>query len=470
MTDTAPLPPHDSAAEQVVIAAAIADPARTLEILRELDDEAFYITAHRDLFRAIRAAYERDRVADMVAVGAAIGRLPRLESGQTTETLIAYAMKLALEEKLGTLFAAGPHLKRLRDMAQARRLARVAQEIVNGAYEYRQTGGELIDRGLTELLRLRQRGGAARGALPASQHLSCFSDWLHELRYSEAEVGGFHWGLPTLDNALGGHDQDDLVLLKAGSGYGKTTLLRQGILTTVRHLRMRGEDRCVAVYLLEGGIHRWYQGALAFLGRVEKRYLRRGGKRLADQTSSPSDSIDARIAQALEELYALGESYLLVSRDCRTAADVVNDVRQKIAEGRRFAAVCIDHLQLLEAPGNSLREKTVTAMKTLLDLRSETDFPIVVISQVTLQENGHARAREAEDVEHGASTILWLDRGPGERNPDLKRKADRGRIVPTKVREDAMPAEVALNMAKSLLDRAAIGELAAGEEPERWWC
>ena len=157
-----------------------------------------------------------------------------------------------------------------------------------------------------------------------------------------------------------------------------------------------------------------------------------------------------------------GKAHLLVSRDCRTVTDIVNDVREKLAGGTRFGAVCIDYLQLLGSAGNSLREKTVASMNALMDLRSEVDFPLVLASQVTVQESGQVRAREAEDVEFGASSIIWLDRGVGIKNPDEKRKALTGKLITTKVRDDALPSDVELTFRKELLDRSRIGELAEG--------
>jgi hypothetical protein len=94
-----------------------------------------------------------------------------------------------------------------------------------------------------------------------------------------------------------------------------------------------------------------------------------------------------------------------------------------------------------------------------MDFRANVDFPFVLASQVTIQENGQARAREAEDIEHAASSVIWLDRGTDKRNPDEKRKSLVGKLSATKVRDDSVPVDVPLSFAKAMLDRARICEM-----------
>ena len=214
--------------------------------------------------------------------------------------------------------------------------------------------------------------------------------------------------------------------------------------------------RSVLVYLLEGARRRWYQGALAYLGQINKRTMGRGSAGVVTNQGE----ID--LGRAVAELYNLGQHNLLVGSDCRSAADVVSDVREKLVDGIKPCAVCVDYLQLLDAPGSSLREKTVAAMKVFIELRADVDFPWILTSQVTVQQNGQVRAREAEDVEMGASTILWLDRGMDKSNPDEKRVSPVGRMVTTKVRDGACATEVLLDMSAQWLDRATIREQQRG--------
>ncbi len=443
-------PPHDNEAEQVVLGAMLFDGKDALSALRGLTEEDFYNPVHRHIFRAARTAYDEHRVVDLLTVTDALR-----VSGNLAPRMVEYLDSISWD--WGRAYQPSVHLKRIRERTIARKLLYTADALVQQATEYKQPGPELVDAALAKLLEIRRESTAARGAVPAEQHLGDFAEWLYQLQDSEVSVDGFRWGLPTLDRALGGHAEDDLVLLKAATGMGKSTLLRQGVLETARYYRRTGRPEAVAVYLLEGGIRRWYQSAVAYLGNVEKKFLRRGGKRQAGYEAVKQD-----ISLAIEELYELGKAHLLVSRDCRTVTDIVNDVREKLAGGTRFGAVCIDYLQLLGSAGNSLREKTVASMNALMALRSEVDFPLVLASQVTVQESGQVRAREAEDVEFGASSIIWLDRGVGIKNPDEKRKALTGKLITTKVRDDALPSDVELTFRKELLDRSRIGELAEG--------
>lgn len=217
--------PHNLEAEQDVLASLIIDSSVFPKVRAIIGAEAFFDSAHSDIFRACESLSIEGIAIDQVTLSAQLQKDGKLaEVGGP-----AYLSKLAAN--LPTSVHAAYYADIVKEQYQRRQLIELAGNLAKGAY-----GGVAIERVVTEtlsgLLTTKANGESGKGP-------QCLKDLADEYfpEFAERATGngglrGLSTGFGDIDRAIDGLEAGKLYLVGARPSMGKTMLL----LTIAKHV------------------------------------------------------------------------------------------------------------------------------------------------------------------------------------------------------------------------------------------
>src|SRR5512139_3873652 len=133
------VPPHDLDAERSVLSSLLLDPRAFHDVSLELRADDFYHPAHQTVYRAMLAVHEEGRPVDLITLSEQLNARKQLDQVGGTVFLAEIA------DFAATAANVTHHAKIVRDKAVKRRLAAVATEIVESAFEDAGSADELLD-------------------------------------------------------------------------------------------------------------------------------------------------------------------------------------------------------------------------------------------------------------------------------------------------------------------------------------
>jgi replicative DNA helicase len=219
---------------------------------------------------------------------------------------------------------------------------------------------------------------------------------LISVRAEQLQVSGIQFGIPSLDQALGGLHPGELWVIAAQTSGGKSALAMQSAL-----LSSRDRGIATAIFSLEMDAHELIERMLSHAGNVSMRSLR-GGRltELECKKLSRGAEVLAPLKMFIEDDFSLGVSGI-ISR--------ARFLRMKHAIG----LIVIDYFQLINSVSDSddRREREVSKVaRASKMLARELNIPVIGISQL----NDDGRLRESRAIGHHADGVLKLDPSDSE--------------------------------------------------------
>jgi replicative DNA helicase len=263
------------------------------------------------------------------------------------------------------------------------------QELIGQMYdrglEADQSIAEIVEATLTKL--------SLNAAKPEKSFRDKVTETLQEIerRGSNEGLSGVMFGLPSLDNELGGIRPGNHCVIASRTSGGKSALAAQAALETAR----RGQ--AVAIFSYEMSSNEVIERMLAFEGDISMRAIRFG------RFSKPElDSLH----QSAETL----SSYpIYIDEDFSADVDrITNRVRQ-LKLRVDLGLVVVDYLQLVPArilSRNSTREREVADISRKIKLLAlELRVPTIALSQLNLE----GRTRESLSIPQDANIVLRIE-------------------------------------------------------------
>jgi replicative DNA helicase len=392
------LPPQHIEAEQCVLGAILLENDALLKALEILKPQNFYRDAHRKIFDAILALFERSEPIDLLTVSEMLRRRNQLED-------IGGATYLAtLLEAVPTAANIRYHARMVRETAILRSLINVATEVIAECYEHTDDVEELLDRAERMIFEIsEQRVNAAFANL---------KDLLKDsIRYTEQlyERHELITGLPTgfrdFDQLTAGLQPSDLIILAARPGMGKTAFA----LNIARNVGMRVREarEAVAVFSLEMSKEQLAMRMLCAEARIDSSRLRRG---YLDKSEW------GRLVNAANDLSEM--PVFIDDSPNLTVLDLRAKSRRLQAE-HGLGLVIIDYLQLLRGRGRveSRQQEISEISRSLKALAKELRVPVIALSQLSraVEQRGDripqlADLRESGAIEQDADLIVFIYR------------------------------------------------------------
>lgn len=372
-------PPHDTEAEEAVVAAMLVSEAAVHELAGRLTAKDFYVPHCREIYSACMDIYARGEAVNPVTVGHRLATLNKLEeAGGMAEMTRMIAM-------LPTAEGAGFYAGIVREMATRRNLISIAaraERLAVGEAPVEQAVAQ-VESYIHQLRQARRLGPATVGPeknAEAWDRIVAFMD-------SPGKIRGLEMGWGEIDRALNGLVDGRLITVGAATSVGKS-LFQQNV---IRQLAIRGIPTLMFTTEMTADEVR---ERLVFMHASVDRL---GVSKRGESTSFERDQVFQAIADVREwPVWYCEQAH-------PTPAVIMAEVR-RAKELHGIQAVFVDHLGYVEGRGDSERDRITDAVATLKGVAQDENLPVVATSHVNRAGAGSGDWLKLTDL-HGASAI-----------------------------------------------------------------
>ncbi|QJC22591.1 replicative DNA helicase [Arcanobacterium buesumense] len=395
-------PPHDIDAERSVLGGMMLSKDALADVLETLDAQDFYRPAHAIIFTTILTLFGAGQPADAITVAAELQRQGQLE--QVGGRAVLHDLVSAVPTAANAAYYA--HI--VHDQAMLRRLVETGTRIAQLGYTT--DGGDV-----TELLNLAQSEVYSMSDTKTTNDYAKLYDIIpglvEELELNSARDGqlaGLSTGFHDLDKVLLGLRPNQMIIVAARPGMGKTTLA----MDFCRHIAIK-ENKPVAFFSLEMNRNELAMRMLSAESDVWLSKLISGDLEQRDWE---------RISRTLERV---STAPLYVDDSPNLTMMEIRSKARRMRQQQRIELIVIDYLQLLTSGGRSSesRQQEVSEFsRSIKLLAKELEIPIIAIAQLNRETERRdskkpqvSDLRESGSLEQDADVVILINR-PRERD------------------------------------------------------
>lgn len=389
------LPPQALEAEMSVLGAMLLEKEAIGRATEILDSSAFYRDAHRKIFDALIALYDRNESADLITVSEELRKRGHLES------VGGGAFLSRLLDQVPTAANVEYHANLVIEKSTLRKLIEVATEIVQRGYEAAEDSGHIIDRA-EELIFSINDPRLKRGFIALKSLLPEAVEVIQEISDNKRPVTGVATGFLDLDKITAGLQKSDLIVLAGRPSMGKTSLA----LNIAEHVAIH-DKTAVGVFSLEMSREQLVLRLLASQARIPSHRLRTGYLRPEEWTQLT----DAAGALSLAPLF-IDDTPAISVMEMRAKA-------RRLKNEHGLGLLVVDYLQLARGYQNpeSRQQEISQISRSLKALAKELQVPILALSQLSraVEQREDKRPmlsdlRESGAIEQDADLVIFIFR------------------------------------------------------------
>ncbi|MEJ6656883.1 MAG: replicative DNA helicase [Pseudomonas sp.] len=393
--DVGRLPPHSVEAEQAVLGGVMLANEAWDDICELVTcADAFYVPAHRVLWKAIQTLSAKSLPFDVVTVADQFSEEEKNFLG------LDYLGELA--RNTPSVANIRVYAQIVRDRYQLRQLSLIGADLNHEALSDGAQGEALVQQAEKRLCALVELRG--KDYIPVSETLARTIDQI-DTAFNNEGVTGLSTGYADLDKETAGLQPSDLIIVAGRPSMGKTTF---GLNLVENALRARG-DQPAFLFSLEMPREQLIMRLLASIGRVDLQRLRNGD---IEDEDWPKLTLAAAQIKALDDR-------LIIEDEAGISATALKARARRLA--RRFgqpSIIMVDYLQLLQEPGRDNRNLEIASISLALkSLAKELQVPVVALSQLNRsveqrpnKRPSNADLRDSGAIEQDADVIMFVYR------------------------------------------------------------
>jgi replicative DNA helicase len=404
-------PPHSLEAERSALGGVLVKPSAFDEMATVITADDFLLPAHREIFEAMLALDKRRAPIDVISLGDELktrGSLARLENGQ------AYLIELA--NSVPTAENINHYARLVQEKSTLRRLIAACAEIQSRAYGEFGDYEEFLDEAERMVFLVAQKN-RRENARPIGEIIQDVLDAIDARARERREITGVPTGFGKLDEITAGFQPDNLIIVAARPGVGKTSWA----LNVASHAAI---ERKIPVFIfsLEMSKSELIERLLAGEARIDSNRMRRGKIEYSEWKHSIYPAAE-RIRQApilIDDSPAVNILELR-AKARRFRSDPRFFPASKAETTPPHGLVVIDYLQLAHGLGgrrDDSREREIAEIsRGLKALAKELHLPIIAVSQLNRSVEKRddktpqlSDLRESGAIEQDADIILFIHR------------------------------------------------------------
>jgi replicative DNA helicase len=389
------LPPQNIEAEESILGGIMLDPEAYDRVADKLRPEMFYISAHRDIYKACQSLARDNKPNDLLAVINWLmdrDMLHRVGGRNKLATLVDRTVSAVNIDALADLVVE----KYLR-----RQLIKAANEVLRLGYETKTELPIVLQRATESILDVTgEMFGSHEPVILGSIMIDAFQRI--EERH-EGEGKGFPTGFYDLDSVLTGFKPGKLITVAARPGCGKSSFL--GNIA----LNMGTVGIPSVIFSLEMDSSEWGDRFISQEAGIDGARLQSG--RISDSQWEPISRSIARLSEL--PVYIDDDPYSTVST-------IRHKVKRLVAQHGQLGMVGIDYLGLMndvDTNSGNLAYSIGKVTRALKQLARECNVPVVLLSQlnrgVENRQNKRptlADLRDSGRIEEDSDIVLMLYR------------------------------------------------------------
>ena len=390
------MPPQFLEGERAILGGLLLDNDALPKVIAMLSADHFYKEAHRQIFSAMTALFEKGEPVDWVTLTSALNKAGVLDAVGGT----AYLTELAdaVPSAANILHYTGV----VKEKAVLRQVIAAATEISTKCYEDQVD----IDQFLDEAEQIIFRIGESRiqsGFVHIHDLTTAGIKTVETLYHRKENITGVPSGFRDLDMLTAGFQPSDLVVIAGRPSMGKTSLalniamyaaIESGIPSAIFSLEMSKEQIALRI--------------LCAKARVNLKTLRTG---YLDQERDWPRLIAAAVIISSAPIY-VDDTPAINTLEVRAKA-------RRLKKEKGLGLLIVDYLQLMESPSrtDSREQKISDISRSLKALAKELSIPVVALSQLNrkVEERPNKRPqladlRESGAIEQDSDLILFVYR------------------------------------------------------------
>ena len=391
------LPPQALDLEEAVIGAMLIDKKGVDEVIDLLQPDAFYKSAHQNIFESILNLFQNSQPIDLLTVSADLKKNGKLESVGGDYYLVQLTQKVASSAHIEF------HARIILQKFIQRSLIRISNEIIESSYKDSTDVFDLLDEAESKLYDVAQ--GNIKKSSDTAQNLVMLAKKKIEEIANKDGLSGISTGFEKLDALTSGWQPSDLIIIAARPGMGKTALT----LSMARNIAVTKEVP-VAFFSLEMSSIQLITRLISAETGLSSEKLRTG--KLADHEWK---QLNVKVGDLEKAPLYIDDTPALSIFDLRAKA-------RRLASQHKIKLIVVDYLQLMTA-GNSNkagnREQEIsTISRNLKSLAKELDIPVIALSQLSraVETRGGTKRpqlsdlRESGAIEQDADIVSFIYR------------------------------------------------------------
>ena len=390
--------PYSLEAEQSVLGSAFLLKDALTKICDDLNEDDFYLDSHKIIYSVLKDLHEEGIPVDITIV------TDRLESaGELTKIgNIDYLVEIA--NFVPSASNLEYYINIVHDKSVLRKLIEVSNEISNESYTFEGPINNALDSAESKIFNIVQRRKTSEFRNIQDVVYKAQSD-LEKLSENKSDITGVPTGFYDLDKITSGFHENELIIMAARPGMGKTAFALN-IATNVA----RSTNKNVAIFNFEMSAEQLVNRMLSSIGQINFSKFRNGN----------FDNDDWK--KLGEAVSVLADTNIKIDD---TAGSTISDIRSKcrrLASSKEgLALVVIDYLQLISGSSKSSqinRQQEVSDISRGLKMMAmELHVPVIALAQLSRAVEGRpdkkplmSDLRESGSIEQDADMVGFLYR------------------------------------------------------------
>jgi len=396
------LPPYDLDAEEAVLGLLLIDNEAIPEIDTIIGTEDFFSEQNQLVYSACHNLSLRDEAINQITVAQELVRHGKLDE-------IGGASYLS---HLVSIVPTSLHVKHYAQivfrLSTMRRLISAAGQIESIGYKADPDVDLTLTRCEDIIFKLRNKQG--RGEfVPIQDALNTYFEEAGKTAH-EKDMQSLRTGFNAIDNALGGLQRSELVILAARTSIGKTSLA----LNIARNAAIN-QKACVAIFSLEMSRREIIQRMLSSESNIESQHFRKG--RFSD--------LEEKLLHR-DIIPRLADTSIYIDDTPNMRISEIRSKAKRLHLKRNVDMVILDYIQLVRGDSrNDNRVQEITEItQSLKALAREIDAPVLALSQLSRniehrQEGKRLKQqvkpqlsdlRDSGSIEQDADVVLFIHR------------------------------------------------------------
>ncbi|MDZ7836175.1 MAG: replicative DNA helicase [Alkalibacterium sp.] len=389
------LPPQNIEAEQSVLGSILLDPEAIIPAMEFVEANDFYRRAHQLIFQSMVELNEKNEAIDVITIANNLESKDQLEDVGGTPYLAEVATTVPTAANIEH------YAKIVEERAILRNLIQTATEIASKGYQESDNIPNLLDEAERRILEVSEKKSRS-GFVDIETVLRNTINNIDDLFQNDDDITGLSTGYKMLDQMTAGLHKDELIILAARPGVGKTAF----VLNVAQNIGTKTDEN-VAIFSLEMGAEQLVNRMLCAEGTIDATHLRTG--QLTEEEFT-------KLFVAMGSL-SKANIYIDDTPGIRTA-EIRAKCRKLKQEKGSIGLVVIDYLQLIEGSGKESRQQEVSAIsRQLKKLAKELSVPVIALSQLSrsVEQRQDKRPilsdlRESGSIEQDADIVAFLYR------------------------------------------------------------
>ena len=396
--------PHSDDAEQAVLGCVLIDEDAPVAIISELKPEDFYEPAHKQIFSAMSALYNRDKPIDYVTL------VEELTEAGVIDSVGGMSYIISLTNYVPSAANYRHYLEIVKKTSTLRKLISSSQQIMDIAYS-----GDAEDKALSfaegEIYGIAEKQD--RGTLiDMNEAVDRAFKIMDEKQADPTAQRTVPIPFTKLNELLGGFHPSDLVLIAARPASGKTSLgmnfISHAALDKSRKTPAGKVDpfKC-AVFSLEMSAEQIATRLLCSVAKVSMEHVNSGMRTVQE---------NMRLVEAQRKL---GEAKVFIDDSSLTTPIEILSKCRRLKREQGLDLILVDYLQLMSSGKRveSRQQEVSDITRTMKIAAKELNVPILLLSQMsrdiekrTDKTPQMSDLRESGAIEQDADIIIFLHR------------------------------------------------------------